>query len=249
MDEPVLTDDPISYFKSNIQNSREQNSCTIFLGAPKPTHIGLWLIFCMALGFYFILSTFIGNILLIPLSIEGSSMYPTLNYEYSTTGNKYANDVVYLWKTQSFEYKDIIVFNAAPYTIGKNNNEPIYYIKRVIGTAGDTIQFIKTEENTTLGIAKYKLLKNGILLEENYISEEIVYHNSACPAFILNEKEIIIPDGYIFVMGDNRNNSKDSRDLGLISTSDILGKVVIHIPYGSTIIQGLIKSIKNDYLF
>ena len=39
-------------------------------------------------------------------------MYPTLNQEYTTTGNNYANDVVYLKKTTAVEYKDIIVFKS-----------------------------------------------------------------------------------------------------------------------------------------
>ena len=169
--------------------------------------------------------------------------------EYSTTGNKYSNDVVYLWRTNNVEYKDIVVFNASPYNSQTNNTQPVYYIKRVIATSGDTLQFVKIAENTTTNLSTYQVIKNGVMLEEDYISEDIIYHNSSTPKLVKSESIITIPEGYIFVMGDNRNNSKDSREMGIIKTDDLLGKVVIHIPFGHTIITGLIKSIQNDYIF
>lgn len=247
-DNQFLQDDPISYFKSNIQTETQPASSTIFLGVPKSTPITLWLLFCIALGTYFLFATFIGNIVLMPMSIEGSSMYPTLNQEYTTTGNNYANDVVYLKKTTAVEYKDIIVFNSTPYTTNQTS-DPTYFIKRVIAVGGDTLQFVKINENTTTQLTTYHVIKNGVALDEDYALEEIIYNTTNTPNIIATESIITIPEGYVFVMGDNRNNSKDSRDLGIIKTEDILGKVVIHIPFGSSIITGLIKSIQNDYLF
>lgn len=247
-DNQILQDDPISYFKSNIKTETQPASSTIFLGVPKSTPITLWLLFCIALGAYFLFATFIGNIILMPMSIEGSSMYPTLNQEYTTTGNNYANDVVYLKKTNNVQHKDIIVFNSTPYTNAQSEN-PTYFIKRVIATSGDTLQFVKISENTTTKLATYQVLKNGVVLEEDYTSEEIIYNTTNTPSLVSSEAIITIPAGYVFVMGDNRNNSKDSRDLGMIKTDDIVGKVVIHIPFGSSIITGLIKSIQNDYIF
>ena len=245
-DNLILNDDPISYFKSNIQAEHENSSSTIFLDCPKHNKLSLWVFFCAFLGLYFIISMFVSNILLIPMSIEGSSMYPTLNYEYSQSGAAYSNDIVYLRKTQSVKYKDIVVFNSGPYT---SSGDQIYYIKRVIATAGDTLQFVRVEENTSSGTAIYEVVKNGVQLEEDYVSGKIIYSASSTPELVANETTITIPNGYIFVMGDNRNNSKDSRELGLISTGDILGKVVIHVPYGDSVLEGIFKSIKHDYLF
>ncbi len=78
------------------------------------------------------------------------------------------------------------------------------FIKRVIGIGGDTI-----------GIADGRVLVNNEPLEEPYLTEP-TYGNHA----------IQVPPGKIFVLGDNRNNSRDSRypDVGLLSRKDIIGK-------------------------
>lgn len=95
----------------------------------------------------------------------------------------------------------------------KNNayNEPL--IKRVIATGGDRIE-IKYD----LG----EVYLNGELLSENYIKEDMEYNNK-------ENLDLIIPDGYIFIMGDNRNNSYDSRDFGVINQKDILGHAKLRI--------------------
>lgn len=240
-------DDPINYFKSNIQPENESFN-TIFLGCPKPQNSSLWIIFAIALGIYFVFSIFIGNIILLPMSIEGASMYPTLNNEYTTTGNKYATDVVYLSRTQTVSQQDIIVFDASPYN--SYSSGPVYYIKRVIAKEGDTIQFIENNEQENDTSISYSISVNGLILKEDYISENIKYSkNTPTTNIVTSGQELTIPNGYVFVLGDNRNNSTDSRELGLIKTSDIVGKVIIHIPYGDNIITGIFQSIKNDYLF
>lgn len=248
MDEnPFLADDAIAYFKTEIESPEADNN-SIFLGAPKAINYSLWVIFSIALGLYFISSIFVSNVLFMPMTIEGSSMYPTLNYEYTTTGNHSANDVVYLRRTKNVNYKDIIVFDASSYISQSTKTSPTYFIKRVIAVSGDTLQFVKIESYST-GLSTYTIVKNGVVLQEDYIAETICYNNSSTPQIVASEEPIVIPKGYIFVMGDNRNNSRDSRELGIISTEDVIGKVAIHIPYGSTLFQGIAKSIKQDLLF
>ena len=80
-------------------------------------------------------------------------------------------------------------------------------IKRVVGFPGDTIKY---QDN--------KLYINGNLIEEEFSHD--VTHN-----FDLNEiGHNKIPDGYYFVIGDNRGNSLDSRKIGLIKKQQIMGK-------------------------
>ena len=84
-------------------------------------------------------------------------------------------------------------------------------IKRVIALGGDTL-FIDPESG--------KVYRNGALLEEPYLTVKT-------PA-IQTVGEIIVPEGMLFVMGDNRLNSHDSRyaDIGPVAVEQVLGKAV-----------------------
>lgn len=91
---------------------------------------------------------------------------------------------------------------------GQNFDKPL--IKRIIATQGQTLKIDFDEGTVTV---------NNIKLEEPYIKEKM---------WLTGDNEIpeVIPDGYCFVMGDNRNNSGDSRHtmIGLIPNEDIVGK-------------------------
>ena len=65
---------------------------------------------------------------------------------------------------------------------------------------------------------------NGTLLSEEYIFEKIQPEPR-------DNIELIIPEGYLFLMGDNRNHSADSRseNIGLINEKNLLGKAVFRI--------------------
>ena len=101
---------------------------------------------------------------------------------------------------------DIIVFPPT----GKKE----YYIKRIIGLPGETVQI---DENCNIYI-------NGELLEENYGAETIQNPGRAA-------KPITLGDDEYFVMGDNRNNSKDSRseEVGNVKRSQIIGRAWLRI--------------------
>ncbi|MBR7093075.1 MAG: signal peptidase I [Clostridia bacterium] len=99
---------------------------------------------------------------------------------------------------------DIVVISRL-----ETKEEPL--IKRVIAVAGDTVQIT----------ADGKVYLNGELLEEPYISVKT-------PAFGATDP-ITIEEGYIFVMGDNRTVSKDSRLLGPIPVSKVMGKAVFRL--------------------
>lgn len=89
-------------------------------------------------------------------------------------------------------------------------------IKRVIAVSGDTVDI--DFENGIVTV-------NGEALEENYISEPTTRDEGAF------EYPLTIPEGYVFVLGDNRNISKDSRheDVGLIPEDEIMGKAVFRV--------------------
>ena len=104
------------------------------------------------------------------------------------------------------DYGDIVVVDG--YT---SYGKPL--VKRVIAKGGDTISIDYASGTVTV---------NGEVLEEDYIAE---------PTYLGYDVEFpyTVPEGTVFVMGDNRNNSLDSRSsyVGCIDERDILGKVLV----------------------
>jgi signal peptidase I len=98
------------------------------------------------------------------------------------------------------EYKrgDVVVF---PYPLDREDD----FIKRVIGLPGDRI-----------AIQGGDVYVNGEVIQEDYLAE---------PTFG-NEPEFVVPEGHVYVMGDNRNDSSDSRVWGALSEDEIIGKAI-----------------------
>ncbi len=114
--------------------------------------------------------------------------------------------------TPEVERGDIVVITQ-PNTL----NEPL--IKRVIAKGGDTIN---------IDFATGTVIVNGEVLNEPYIAEKTVRKGDF-------DGETVIPEGMLFVMGDNRNNSLDSRfdTIGLIDERYVLGVAQVRIfPFG-----------------
>lgn len=105
----------------------------------------------------------------------------------------------FIYRIREPRYGDIIVLKY-PSDTSKD------FIKRVIANSGDTLEIVNG-----------KVFVNDKQLDESYIKEPMVIAN--------NYPKIEIPKGYVFVMGDNRNHSKDSRysDVGLVSYDLIKG--------------------------
>lgn len=107
------------------------------------------------------------------------------------------NKLAYRWGKPS--RGDVIVFHYPP------DPEQVPYIKRVIGLPGDHIQ-----------IADGKVRINGQVLDEPYLKVATIQGG-----------EWVVPEQSLFVMGDNRNNSSDSRSWGMVPYENIIGKAML----------------------
>jgi signal peptidase I len=137
-----------------------------------------------------------------PVAVDGNSMYPTLHSEDRLIIEK----VTYYFRKPVAN--DIVVFNYPA-------NPKEQFIKRVIAVGGDRLK-----------IHDHKVYVNGKVLVEPYIFEKmnaIIDQNY--------ENEVVVPKGTIFVMGDNRNDSRDSRysDVGFVDLKQLIGKTFVRI--------------------
>lgn len=150
----------------------------------------------VVLGVTFLIITFVGQ----RTHVSGESMENTLD-----NGDQLIVDKI-TYRFQDPERFDIIVF---PFHYKENT----YYIKRIIGLPGDTVQ-----------IADGTIYINGEVLEESYGREVMQDPGIAAEPITLGEDEY-------FVLGDNRNQSSDSRDpsVGLIHRDEIIGRAWLRI--------------------
>ena len=132
--------------------------------------------------------------------MSGESMKNTLDH-----GDQLIVDKI-TYRFRDPERFDIIVF---PFHYKENT----YYIKRIIGLPGETVQIVDGD-----------IYIDGEILEENYGKEVIENPGRAAEPIVLGDDEY-------FVLGDNRNNSSDSRveKVGNIKRSDIIGRAWVRI--------------------
>ena len=133
------------------------------------------------------------------IGVDGRSMVPTLQ-----DGDRLlvANPMFY----DDFKYGDIVVLTKESFL-----TEPI--VKRVIAVGGQTVD---------IDLDSGSVYVDGKLLNEDYINELTFTTDGT-------EFPVTVPEGSIFVMGDNRNHSNDSRDvrLGTVDTRHVIGKAMV----------------------
>lgn len=158
----------------------------------------------------FVLAMIIRTFVFAPILIQGDSMKPTLEN----------NDRVVLNRLSTFQSPDrfdIVVFHAP--------NENKDYVKRIIGLSGEKIEY----KDDVLYIDNHPV-------EEPYLQKGKKLLQSGEFTYDFTLEEVIgratVPEGEVFVMGDNRRYSKDSRTIGTIPLEDIVGEAtVIYWPF------------------
>ena len=161
--------------------------------------------------------------LLHPVDVQGTSMVPTLN-----NGDKIFMSTIYT----DINYGDIIIINNDTSYLLDENGE-VYaqnidgsslkkcIIKRVIACEGQEINI----DTSSADSSEWTVSVDGKILDEPYIAENAVTDQQ----WFSGKFPFVVPEGYYFVMGDNRSNSSDSRhhDVGLIKKDQIQGKAIL----------------------
>lgn len=152
------------------------------------------------------LALVIRNFVFTLVKVQGASMQPTLQ----------ENDRLYV---NRFFYKpekgDVIIFKPE-----SDPDRP--YVKRVIATEGDTV-YIDFENGD--------VYVNGQVIDEPYIKDKTTRTGAYIMECIANgqyskDNPIVVEKDKVFVMGDNRNNSRDSREIGQVPENEIVGGAV-----------------------
>jgi signal peptidase I len=160
-----------------------------------------------------------------PYAVSGSSMEPTFNGHDPEDYDK-PGDRVFIFKTPYLlgvepDYGDMVIVDSninkdrtliddfldnpiIRTVVNSNEDKNRYWIKRVIGKQGDQLEFIEG-----------KVYRNGEELEESYIKETMMFPFES----------IVVTENHVFVMGDNRNGSFDSRHIGPLPIDHLIGKV------------------------
>lgn len=140
-----------------------------------------------------VVASLLTNFVVLLAKVDGQSMLPTLEH----------NERLIVWRLGYTPQKgDIIILNPP---VGRGP-----YVKRVIGTGGDTVRI-----DSSTG----SVFVNGEKIDEPYINNQTTS----------SQQEYFVPEGHVFVMGDNRGNSNDSRNIGVIPNQNVIGKVVFRI--------------------
>ena len=154
----------------------------------------------LVIGGALLVALIIKTFLLQAFYIPSRSMEPTLRIGDRVLVNKMS------YRLHDIHRGDIVVFERPP---GEATGEIKDLIKRVIGLPGDTLEAVDG-----------KVIVNGHVLEEPYLPEG-TFTDTLPPTRV--------EEGHVFVMGDNRGDSRDSRFFGAIDTDLIVGRAFVRV--------------------
>jgi signal peptidase I len=150
---------------------------------------------------FFLIHTFVAQ----PFRVEQTSMEDTLLPEQYVLVDKLTP------RWSAYERGDIVVFQP-PAALRSPSGAP--FIKRVIGVPGDRVD-----------LQDGFVLVNGIQIDEPYVFRRRGEPEETDPTG--DATSWIVPDGELFVLGDHRSASEDSRDFGPIEISSVLGRAML----------------------
>ena len=157
-----------------------------------------WLVvIAVALLVAFVVRTFV----IAHFVVEGESMYSTLD----TNDRVFVNKLSY--RLHDPNRGDVVVLHQVT---GASERD---LIKRVIGLPGETVE-----------VRNCTVLIDGRVLNEPYLDPAVVTPTDCGGDYVLDG---VVPDDHVFVMGDNRGGSQDSRVIGPISEDDLVGRAFV----------------------
>jgi signal peptidase I len=152
----------------------------------------------LTLIIFFVIQTFVAQ----PYRVQQVSMERTLEPDQYVLVDKLTP------RFDTYKRGDVIVFNPPPNWV-QAQGQP--YIKRVIGIGGDTVE-----------LKAGKVLINGTALLEPYVYQE---DGTSQPTdALIGVGKWVIPQGQLFLMGDHRSNSADSREFGPVDITAVIGR-------------------------
>ena len=177
----------------------------------KSSYLNLILNVVIVVFFLVFITELIFNSFYTNIYVKGSSMEPTLNGAPTYTEVLPGGDYVFVNTKVKPDYFDIVVVETKD-SFGNTYN----IIKRAVAFGGDTVKIDRGQL-----YIKYSGDKEFIKVNESYVTAE---HNN--PTDSNNTfGEYVVPDGCMFLLGDNRNVSEDSRRKGAFKMSSLLGVV------------------------
>lgn len=157
-----------------------------------------WLVvIAVALLVAFLVRTFV----IAHFVVEGESMYSTLD----TNDRVFVNKLSY--RLHDPNRGDVVVLHQVT---GASERD---LIKRVIGLPGESVE-----------VRNCTVLIDGRVLNEPYLDPEVVTPTDCGGDYLLDG---VVPDNHVFVMGDNRGGSQDSRVIGPINEDDLVGRAFV----------------------
>lgn len=167
------------------------------------------------------------KLIYIETEVEGTSMYPTINASAT-------DDIAYINKLNKGSIGDIVVYDTKKVD---ENGKHKYIIKRLIATAGMRVDFKIADDNEIV------LYIDGVKVDEPYVENKIYKDGESLPRKYRDWQEylksinyenynndgLLIQEGEVFLLGDNRANSLDSAAEGPYQLNNLVGRVDVII--------------------